>query len=567
MVNENSTRGEYEGWNVADNDAAQRSGAGDDAAAPVREATVPELLALLPDPVIGCDITGAIVYWNAAAREAYGYASDEALGAPLATLLRTESAMPIAEILEELADLGRWSGRLTRRDKEGRSHAVESRWTARYDDSGQVIGMFGIERELTQLTALGEPPPAVSRPAQGGDRESPLQLRRAERLESLGQLAGGVAHDFNNALAIIINYAAFVASEIERLRPAPAEPQRASIRADLEEIQNAAQRAAQLTQQLLSFSRQEVGTPVTLNLNDTIAEVRDLLARTAGEHIRLETRLADGLHPIRADPSQLQQALVNLAANARDAMPQGGTLTIDTANLALAGGGDAAEDLEPGPYVRLRVSDTGIGMAANVLEHAFDPFFTTKPLGYGTGLGLSSVYGIVTRAGGHAELHSRVGFGTTFVSLLPADVAQEVGRVAPLQDGAEPVLHGRTVLLVEDERALRDVAARILDQAGCQVICADGGAAALTAAAAHQGEIDLLLTDMVMPGMLGHQLADRLRARRPDVRVLYMSGFSEWLLGQSTSIDRAALIAKPFTGPALLAQVRLTLAEAESPAR
>ena len=520
---------------------------------------VDELVESLPDPVIGADADGMIVFWNRAARELYGYSAEEAIGKQSAALLQARAPVPWAEILEEMTDLGRWQGRLSVRTKEGREIAVESRWFARYDDAGSRVGSFGIDRPLAALESL----------MRSGDRTAGEvqaeadEVRRAERLESLGQLAGGVAHDLNNALAIIINYAALVSNELERLRPAPAESQRAAIRADLQEIQSAAQRAAQLTHELLAFSRQEVGAPVPMALNDAITEIEDLLRHTAGEHIRLVTDLAAELEEVSADPAQIKQVLINLVANARDAMAGGGTLTIETANVALdIDSCSVGIDLDPGRYVRLRISDTGVGMSADVLERVFDPFFTTKPPGYGTGLGLSSVYGIITRAGGHARFHSRPGVGTTFVALLPA----RSNRVAPAaSDAPEAPPAGEpagtsTILVVEDESALREVTRRILADAGYAVLEADSGENALTVAAAHEGTIDLLLTDIMMPGMLGHHLADRLGAEQRGLRVLYMSGFSEWLLGQATQIGSSALIEKPFTAPALLERVRSALA-------
>ncbi len=515
---------------------------------------VAELLESLPDPVIGTDAQGVIVHWSRAARDIYGFAPGEAIGRPMLGLLRSRTPAPAAEIQAQMTDLGQWEGTIIHRAKDGRRHEVESRWTARYDDAGKLVGWFAIERPRRADRRGGR-----ERRTAGTEAESVADsMARAERLESVGQIAAGIAHDFNNALAIIINYSAFVSAELERLRPAPAEAQRAAMRADLDEVQAAAQRAGVLNQELLAFSRQGRRLPATLDLNDEIRDARELLARTAGEHIDVQLRLAGWVHPVLADPGEIQQALVNLTANARDAMPTGGTLTIDTANVTLERGSDAgaafAAGVRAGSYVRLRMSDTGAGMDADVRERAFDPFFTTKGVGYGTGLGLSSVYGIVDRAGGHAAIHSEPGVGTTFVALLPASLGTPAAAPPELSPPSEPG-GDQTILVVEDEAPVRELITRILAGAGYTVLAAAGGPAALELAHAHAGTIDLLLTDVIMPGMLGQELAERLRAARPGLRSLYMSGFSEWMLGQTTAPAPVALLEKPFTAAALLARV------------
>jgi two-component system cell cycle sensor histidine kinase/response regulator CckA len=331
---------------------------------------------------------------------------------------------------------------------------------------------------------------------------------------------------------------------------------------DVGQIEIAAERAARLVHQLLAFSRQDIAAPVVLDLNDAIRDLEELLRRTIGEHVKLSTLLAHHVQPIRADAGQLQQVLVDVAVNSRDAMPDGGTLTIDTEDFevdeeyALLRPG-----LEPGAYVRLRVSDTGAGMAPEVLAHAFDPFFTTKPIGQGTGLGLASVYGIVARLGGRAQLYSEPGVGTTFSALIPVADDQTPLRRKPLPE--ESASGSETILLVEDERALRKAIERILADAGYQVIAAANGAEALALAEAYPEPINLLLTDVVMPGMLGNRLAEQLSTLRPALRIAYMSGFAEPFLDQSMHLDVAGLIEKPFTASKLLARLRSTLDEEE----
>jgi signal transduction histidine kinase len=389
------------------------------------------------------------------------------------------------------------------------------------------------------------------------------QLQHARRLESLGELAGGIAHDFNNLLAVIINYAAFVAEDLDAAAFGDSEDKRQAMRGDVEQIRLAAQRAAHLTRQLLAFARRELVQPELVDVNAVVADVEQLLERTLGEHIELRSALAPEVRAVLIDPGQLEQILVNLAVNARDAMPDGGVLTIDTANV------DVDEhyasqrvELSPGPYVRLRVNDDGNGMTGEVAERAFDPFFTTKPAGQGTGLGLATVYGIVQQAGGRARIYSEAGIGTTFTALLPAS-DRAPSRSARQLDLAQ--LRGdATILLVEDEGALREVTRRILAGAGYRVIAAASGSAALAQAAERREPIDLLLTDVIMPHMHGPQLAARIRRTRPSIRVMFMSGFAQPVLGSSGHLDPGVvLVEKPFSGATLLAKVGQALEREE----
>jgi two-component system cell cycle sensor histidine kinase/response regulator CckA len=371
------------------------------------------------------------------------------------------------------------------------------------------------------------------------------QEQRNQRLESLGQLAGGIAHDFNNMLGVIVNYASFVIEEAE----SPA-PDAGAIAADARQVIKAGQRGTDLTHQLLAFARREVVRPEVLDLNAVLTDAEALLQRSIGEHIKLIVRPGAALPPVSADPGQIEQMLVNLALNARDAMPSGGNLVIDTAR-------HVSDDT--GEYVRLRVSDSGRGMPADVVERAFEPFFTTKPSGEATGLGLATVYGIITQAGGEVSISSEPGLGSTVTILFPASA-----EVPEAPAGAEPVVvtegHGETLLVVEDEAALRDVAGRILSGAGYRVLAADGGMQALELAALHEGTIDLLVSDVVMPGMLGKELAERLVHARPDTRVLYMSGYAQPVLASQGTLDPGvALLEKPFTAADLLNAVRRRL--------
>jgi PAS domain S-box-containing protein len=370
------------------------------------------------------------------------------------------------------------------------------------------------------------------------------QLQQSQRLEVLGQLAGGVAHDFNNLLAVILNYAAFVAEEIDAQ---PGTALQAAGR-DIGQIQRAAERATALTHQLLAFARREVVQPRVLDLNTVVTDVEQLLTRTLGEDIVLHTELTDGLWPVLADVGQIEQVLVNLAVNARHAMSDGGALSIETANLA------AGSLLPDGRQVRLQIGDTGSGMTTDVSDHIFEPFFTTKPDGTGTGLGLATVYGIVTQAGGTIRVQSVPGAGTTFTIMLPVtdQVAVSVEQATPFR--REP--RGETILVVEDEEALREVTERIFTRNGYRVLTAADGVEAVALAAQHVGDIHLLVTDVVMPYMLGKEVAERIRQVRPDIDVLYMSGYAQPVLASQGRLDRDVnLIEKPFSAATLVEAV------------
>jgi two-component system cell cycle sensor histidine kinase/response regulator CckA len=384
------------------------------------------------------------------------------------------------------------------------------------------------------------------------ERKERLQAQ-AQRLESLGQLAGGVAHDFNNLLAVILNYVSFVSEEVAAAAgPDPARHLE-SASADLAQIKKAAERAAGLTHQLLVFARRDVIRPQVLDLDTVVTSVEEMLRRTIGEHVELVTSLAGDLWPVLADPGQLEQVLVNLAVNARDAMPSGGTLTIDTGNVivdadTIAGGSRARK----GRNVRLRVSDTGTGMPPEVAQHVFEPFFTTKPDGGGTGLGLATVYGILTQADGDIRIYSEPGHGTTFTFTLPitAEAAAPVAEPVSYQRAPK----GETVLVVEDEEALREVTRRIFTRNGYQVITAANGLEALRIAGGHLGEIHLLVTDVVMPQMLGKEVAEKMRLIKPEIEVVFMSGYARPVLASQGRLDPGvALVEKPFSEADLLA--------------
>jgi len=384
-------------------------------------------------------------------------------------------------------------------------------------------------------------------------RQSERQFRQAQKMEAVGQLAGGIAHDFNNLLTVIIGR-----SEILLDRPECAGPPRR----DVELIQRTAERAADLTRQLLAFSRKQVLQPKILDLNSVVSGMATMLRRLIGEHIDLVLEPGIGLGSVRADPAQIEQVIMNLVVNARDAMAEGGTLSIRTGNAVLddgfVGGHPGAR---PGPSVLLAVADTGSGIEVEVQAHIFEPFFTTKEQGKGTGLGLSTVYGIVKQHDGYIAVDSEVGRGTTFTIYLP----RVEHAIEPVADGAGPVGSPggeETVLLVEDEGDVRELAREILERSGYTVVEAANGPEALRIAARHEGAIHLLLTDVVMPQMSGRELAQRLVRTHPEMRVLYTSGYIDESIMRRSMIDQdPALLKKPFSADALVRRVRAVLDE------
>jgi PAS domain S-box-containing protein len=383
------------------------------------------------------------------------------------------------------------------------------------------------------------------------------RLRQSERLESLGQLAGGIAHDFNNLLGIINGYASMAATDVEPM--ATANPALRELHHDLIEIVAAGDRAAGLTRQLLAFARADAVTELrVIDLNTVVAGVEKLLRRTLGADITLTTELTDHSSPIKADAGRLEQVLVNLAVNARDAMPTGGTLTIDTDVITVDAHFAAHHPgLRTGRYMRLRVSDTGSGMSKETLERAFEPFFTTKPKGQGTGLGLATIYGIITQAAGHAQIYSEPGHGTTFAALLP--VTDETTDDNAQTAADEPDGTGETILLVEDNDSLRAITERILDRHSYNVLSAATAAQARTFTATHPA-IDLLLTDVVMPDLHGPALAAEIQRERPGLPIIYMSGYAESILAARSAMpDDVILLHKPVSAHELLTAIRRTL--------
>jgi signal transduction histidine kinase/CheY-like chemotaxis protein len=381
------------------------------------------------------------------------------------------------------------------------------------------------------------------------------QLRQSQKLEAVGRLAGGVAHDFNNLLTVILGHSDLA---IAALDP------RDHLRKDLEDIREAGSRAAVLTSQLLAFSRKQVLQPKVLDCNSAITNLTKMLGRLISSNIEIVTRYEMELWRAKADPGQLDQVILNLALNARDAMPLGGKLIIETANRRFEGEQISGHSqIPPGQYVMLAVSDTGCGMDAETRSHLFEPFFTTKAQGKGTGLGLSTVYGIVRQSGGHIAVYSEPGRGTSVKVYLPR--ALEAGETVRERDHDEPLPGGtETILLAEDEDRVRSLAAAVLAQQGYTVIEACDGLEAVEKARQHGGDIHLLVTDVVMPKMSGQELADRLRGERPGIKVLLSSGYTGDTVMHQGALDASTpFLQKPFTVRSLALKVRETL-DAES---
>ena len=374
------------------------------------------------------------------------------------------------------------------------------------------------------------------------------QLQQSRRMEAVGRLAGGIAHDFNNLLTIVKGYAELA---LQRTGVQP------ELRADVQQIENAAERASNLIRQLLAFSRRQVLQPKIIDLNAIVLGLDKLLGRLMGEHIEMVTRCAANVGHVKADPAQIEQVIMNLVVNARDAMPKGGRLTVETVNVDLDS--TYARDhvtVKPGPYVMLAVSDSGIGMSPETVAHIFEPFYSTKESGQGTGLGLSTVYGIVKQSGGYIWVYSEPGKGTTFKVYLPR-VAELVESKPPAAEIPAAGRGSETILLVEDEEAVRELASRILSAKGYSVVAAKSTREAEEFAEKHRGEIHLLLTDIIMPGTSGRELARRITRRHPRTRVLYMSGYTDNVLAQGGVLEAGlSFLQKPFTPGALAQKVR-----------
>ncbi len=492
-------------------------------------------LAATVDAVVITDRDGTIEWVNPAFTRLTGYTAEEAVGHNPRFL--KSGAQPAAfyrDLWETLLEGRVWYGELSNRRKDGSLYTEEMTITPVNDEAGDVAHFAAIKRNISERIALEN------------------SLHGARKMEALGQLAGGVAHDFNNLLGVIRGHGELLAVRMGQSDPG---------RDKLEQILEASDRAAKLTRQLLAFGRRQVLEPRVVDLNAVVAETEKLLVRLVGEDVEVIVSPGADLGRVRVDPTQIDQVLLNFAANARDAMPKGGRFTIATSNVEVSEAECRTRaGAQPGRFVRLRVSDTGIGMDEATRSRIFEPFFTTKEVGKGTGLGLATVYGIVKQSGGYVWADSALGKGASFDIHLPRVEAELQPReTAP----PPPALRTpATILLVEDEASLRDIAKELLEASGYTVVAAASGAAAL-ALAAHPatGPIQLLLTDVVMPGMSGPALAQKVRARWPDVNVLYMSGYSHEAVRKHGLLEAGArILAKPFSLNTLVRSVEEALA-------
>ncbi|HVP65996.1 MAG TPA: ATP-binding protein [Anaeromyxobacteraceae bacterium] len=470
------------------------------------------------------DPEGHIEYVNPALERITGFAAAELRGRPLVELYGGGAGSALTkDILATLSESTAWRGEVTSRRKDGQPFDAQVIISAVRDPSGQIANLLLVGRDVTEEKLLRE------------------HLRHRQKLEAVGTLAGGVAHDFNNLLTAINGYAGLALEGLSEGDP---------VREDIVEIQRAGARAADLTRQLLAFSRKQVLKPQVIALDAAVVGVEKLLRRLIGEHIELVTKRTEGLWKVKVDPGQLEQVLVNLVVNARDAMPDGGRLTISTANVTLTEPeARRYADGAAGPHVVLTVSDTGTGMDEATLAHIFEPFFTTKEQGKGTGLGLSTVYGIVRQSRGFVGVQSQAGRGTKFEIFFPPETGpSEPASVraveAPRTRSGKP---NETVLVVEDERQVRNLLSSQLAAEGYTVLAAADGREALALADRHAGQIDLLLSDVVMPQMGGPELARAFRARHPETSVVFMSGYADEAVAGHVELDQAAaFVQKPW---------------------
>jgi PAS domain S-box-containing protein len=483
-----------------------------------------------PSAMLLLDLHGTVLAMNRSAEELLGYEEAELLGTSTAELRHPDDAPELSALVAELVagrrETFRAEARYVRKDGD---MAVASLAVALVRDAdGRPDYVIAMAEDVTKARVLEE------------------RLRQSQKLEAVGRLAGGVAHDFNNMLTAIGGYTALALDHA-----APGTP----LHGDLEEIRKASDRAGLLTRQLLAFSRKQVLQPELLNLNSVVLELESMLRPLIGEDVALTTRLDPALGPIEADPGQLHQVVMNLVVNARDAMPGGGSISVETANVDVAEG--ETDEIEPGRYVALTVRDDGHGIDAETLAQIFEPFFTTKDAGKGTGLGLATVYGIVKQSGGYVAVESEVGAGSAFtIYLRRADEARPAPVLAALPVVPEPVrpARGARVLVVEDEEVVRGLVRQVLTSDGYEVLTAADGDEALDLADGVQ--LDLLLTDLTMPGIGGRDLADRLRASRPGLKVLFMSGYADEAVLDGPPAAGTSFLEKPFTFETLSRQVR-----------
>ena len=486
------------------------------------------------DAIMSTTPEGIVLTWNSGAERIYGYTAAEIIGRNIGVVVPSERQDEISGVLEKVKQGEKVEQfETTAVKKDGKVIHILLTASPIKDSAGRIVGISDIVRDISD------------------DKRMEQMFRQAQKMEAVGRLAGGVAHDFNNLLGVIIGYTETLLDRIGH---------NAELRAQAEQIRKAADRAAALTRQLLAFSRQQVLEPKILNLDTVVGEVEKMLHRLIGEDIEILTLLNSSPSSVRADQGQMEQVIMNLAVNARDAMPHGGKLILETSNV------DVDEEYAlshrpfiAGPYVLLTVSDTGIGMDQETKSHLFEPFFTTKELGRGTGLGLATVYGVVKQSGGYIWAYSELGQGSVFKIYLPR-IDQAALKIRPSSDPIRILRGTETVLLVEDEQSLRALTRDLLERSDYTVLEASSGDHALEVVQRHGGTIHLLLTDVVMPGMNGASLAANLAPLYPEMRVLFMSGYTGSFTTQIGLLGAGAkVLQKPFSRDALLRKLREVL--------
>jgi PAS domain S-box-containing protein len=497
------------------------------------------------DAIVSSTPSGAITSWNRGAALIFGYEPGEVIGKPIGEVLRPAAGAGPTEQEDRILptpqqDDTAGAGEIVVLRKDGQPVTLSVVSSTLRDENGAVVGRAAICRDVTDWRRLEQ------------------QFLQSQKMEAVGQLAGGVAHDFNNLLGVITGHTELLLRDLGSEGRA---------RSRLEEVRKAAEHAASLTRQLLAFSRKQVLRPRIVDLNEVVASVERLLRRLIGEDIRLVAALGARLWRVKVDPGQIEQVIVNLAVNARDAMSAGGRLVIETSNTSLDESYTRGRPgLDPGDYVLLAVSDTGHGMDAATAAQIFEPFFTTKEPGKGTGLGLATVYGIIKQSGGHIAVYSEPRIGTTFKIYFPR--AEGVEERAP-EGPQEPPPRGReTVLLLEDAEALQMIVREILEDAGYTVIDGKTTEDALARAAEHRGAIDIVLTDVIMPGASGPEVVARIKTEWPEIRVLFMSGYADPAIGRRGTLEpNTNFIQKPFTAEALQRKLREVLDRARDPGK
>jgi len=537
------------------------------------------LMDLAYDAIIVRGLDGDIRFWNRGAENMYGWAKDQTLGRVSHEFLATGFPEPLETINQQLRETGHWEGELTHTTRNGSALVVASRWALRESNAPGTYEVMEINRDVTkertareelreanqtlevrvkERTAALEQTAASLERANAAlveqiDRSQRLedQLLQTQKMEAIGQLAGGIAHDFNNLLTVVFGYNRMILED---------QSNTADVLDWAGQVRDAAERAASLTNQLLAFSRRQVLQPKIVDLNEIVRNMERLLRRVIGEDIDLATRLDPVLESVQADPGHLEQVIMNLVVNARDAMPAGGKITVETANMTLDEAYTRSHSgVAPGEYVQLAISDTGEGMTEETQRRIFEPFFTTKELGKGTGLGLSIVYGIVKQNGGEIWVYSQQGLGTTFKIYLPAVLPgkyDESGRlvVSTSERGHE------TILLVEDETNVRMLVRAVLKKQGYTILESKDVHHAMRLARERREPIDLLLTDVVMPDLSGPELARQLLTVHPEMKVLYMSGYADSAIVRHGVLPpEVAFMQKPFTPESLNIKVREVL--------